>query len=289
MADGMSTPESQEPLSDRSGEFFATIRKTCLPRIDRASVPILGVQENEIRHDRTGILYRIAGHHFVLTASHDLRQIVEANIPLHLSMNKPGIMPVPLGNAKFHSTEEEGRDIATIWLPPDTAREIAEHKDFLPHNQIDLNGAESRGPFVFFGYPMRWSGHVVGDDYIMSMGLVFASFPHAGPRLESAHYDPRIHMLLNFTREAINSLQGRVDKLPKLHGISGCGVWQVGDMVGNQIKPRDAESVTLVAIQHRWFPDLNYIQATRIRYALGFVVENYPDARAAMNIVYPKR
>ena len=276
-------------LSNRIGDFFATINETCLQRIDRVSVPVLGVQNGEIQHDRTGILYRIADEHFVLTAAHDLHQIIKANIPLYLSMNKPGVIPLSLGKAKCHSTEEEGRDVAAIWLPPTTAREVAKHKDFLSHNQIDLNGAESRGPFLFFGYPMSWSGHVTSEGNVVSQGLVFATLPYDGPRLESAHYDQNVHMVLNFKRDAINCLQGGVDTLPKLNGISGCGIWQVGDIISKDVKARDEESVTLVGIQHRWFPDLNYIQATKIRFAIGFIAENYPDVQAAMKIVYPKR
>lgn len=196
---------------------------------------------------------------------------------------------MPLGDARFHSTEDVGRDVAAIWLPPETAQEIAQHKDFLSHNQIDLRGAESRGPFVFFGYPMNWSGHVVEDDYIVSMGLVFATFPHTGPRRQSTFYDPNVHMLLDFTRDAINFSRGGVDQLPELYGISGCGVWQVGDIIEKEVKARDEDNVTLVAIQHRWIEELNYIQATKIRYALGFVIDNFPGARGAMNLVYPKR
>jgi len=284
----MSNDEPKHELSDRSREFFKAIHETCLRRIDRASVPILGVQDDEIRHDRTGILYQVGGNHFVLTAAHSLQQIVKANIPLYLSINRPGVMPLPLADAKFCSTEEEGRDVAAIWLPPDTAGEIAKYKDFLPHNQIDLNGAQSRGPFVFFGYPMDWSGHVVDVDHIVSQGLVFATFPHVGLRHESAVYDPSIHLVLNFTRDAINSLQGSIDRLPKLFGISGCGIWQVGDIVGKEVRPRSEDSVSLVGIQHRWFPDLNYIQGTHIRYALAVVAQNFPDTQLAMNIVYPK-
>ena len=95
-------------------KLFATINETCVTRIDRASVPVLGVQDNEILHDRTGILYRIADEHFVLTAAHYLHQIVKANIPLYLSMNKPGVLPLYLGKAKCYSTEDEGRDVAAI-------------------------------------------------------------------------------------------------------------------------------------------------------------------------------
>lgn len=285
----MPTREDQPILSDKEREFFVTIDKTCLPRIDRASVPILGIQGDKIVHDRTGVLYRIGGNHFVLTAAHKLQRIVESSIPLYLSMNKANVMPLPLADAKFCSTEEEGRDVAAIWLPPETANEVARHKEFLAHNQINLDGADSCGPFVFFGYPMDWSGQVVSPDHILSRGLAFATLAHNGKRLDSAHYDPNVHMLLHFARDAVNALQGSVATLPKLHGISGCGVWQVGDIIGNGVRPRHAESITLVGIQHRWFPSLDYIQATKIRYALGLVLENYPEARAAMNLAYPGR
>lgn len=130
---------------------------------------------------------------------------------------------------------------------------------------------------------------VVSEDYVASQGLVFVTLPYDRPRLESAHYDQNVHMVLNFKRDAINCLQGSVDTLPKLHGISGCGIWQVGDIIGKEVKARDEESVTLVGIQHRWSPDLYYIKATKIRFVIGFVAENYPDVQAAMKIVYPKQ
>lgn len=283
----MPTDDSKPTLSERSREFFASINETCLPRIDRATVPILAVQNDEIVHGYTGVLYRIADHHFVLTAAHKLRQIVEANIPLYLSMNKRGVLPIPLAEARFHSTEEEGRDVAAIWIPPETASEVAKHREFLSHNQINFSGAESRGPFAFFGYPGEWSGHVVDEDSILSQGLVFPTFPYNGPQPKSAHFDPAVHMLLHFTRDAMNTLDGSIDKLPEPFGISGCGIWQVGDILEKELKARDESSVKLVGIQHRWSRKSDYIQGTKIAYLLNFILENYPEARAAMNLVYP--
>ena len=133
----MSTDESTATLSERSRRFFETINQSCLRRIDRVSVPILGVQDDQIRHDRTGVLYRVANDHFILTAAHSLQKIVEANIPLYVSMNKPGVTPVPLCDARFHWTEDVVRDFAAIWLPPETVQEIVQHKDFLSRNQFD--------------------------------------------------------------------------------------------------------------------------------------------------------
>jgi hypothetical protein len=270
-----------------SKDFFKTINETCLPKIDRVSVPILGIQDDEIKHDRSGVLYQIADEHFVLTAAHNLHQTVEAQIPLYLLMNKPSILPIPL-KAKFYSTEEDGRDISVIWLPPDTACEVAKHKEFLSHDQIDLNGAESRGPFVFFGYPMDWSGLKVSKEYLASQALAFVTFPHDGPLLDSTYYDQKIHMVLNFTDSAINAIQGDINILPKLNGISGCGIWQVGDLCDKEVKARDEDSITLVGIQHGWSSGLNYIMATKICFAMSLIAGEFPETKAAMKIIYPK-
>ena len=287
-SDALQTDGNYSEITERSRKFFDETNKSCLPQIDRFSVPILAVQDDRILHNRTGVLYRIANDYFVLTASHKLPETVNANIPLYLSMNKPGVVPIPLADAKFHSTEEVGRDVSAIWLPPETVEEIAKHKDFLSHNQIDLNGANSRGPFAFFGYPMDWSGHLVSDEYVRSLGLAFATFPHSGPMYEEAFFDPKLHVAMNFSRDGIQALTGKVDYLPKLHGISGCGVWQIGDMVDGELRPRNENTVTLVAIQHRWFPMHDYIQATRIGWALSYIAENFPGVRAPMEIAYPK-
>jgi hypothetical protein len=284
----MTMAEEENHLPERHRQFFTDINEGCLRRVDRASVPLLGVQDEKIVHDRTGVLYRAGGHHFILSASHSLQKIVEHNIPLYVSMNRPGVMPIGLGPAKFSSTEEIGRDVSAIWLPPEIANEIAKYKDFLPHRQIDLEGADSRGPFAFFGYPMAWSGHVI-QDYIVSEGLVFLGFPHTGLRHKEALYDPKLHMVMGFERDAINELKGGIDRLPRLKGISGCGIWQVGDIEDKKAVARSTETVTLVGIQHTWYPDLNYVQGTKIRHALAFIQQNFPEVSPAMSIVYPKK
>jgi hypothetical protein len=233
----MPSDESQACVSARSREFHASLASACLPRIDNATVPILGIQDDQFRHDRTGVLYRVAGHHFVLTAAHDLRKIVELNIPLYLSVNVAGVGPLPLADVKFHSTEvERGRDVAAIWLPPDLAQQIANHKEFLNHNQVNLNPIEPRTPYVFFGYPMGWSGHFLAENHLFSMPLVFSTFEHEGQRDALAFHDPNLHILLNCTRDAVNLQKESIDRLPALKGISGCGIWHVADRGANGLR-----------------------------------------------------
>ncbi len=67
-------------------KFFAEIHDGCIPRIDRATITTVGIQDDEIKHDRTGVLYRITDDHFILTAAHKLRGIVDLEIPLYISV-----------------------------------------------------------------------------------------------------------------------------------------------------------------------------------------------------------
>jgi hypothetical protein len=89
-------------------------------------------------------------------------------------------------------------------------------------------------------------------------------------------------------REGIAPLANRRDYLPVLKGISGCGIWQVGDRTQSGLRARTGETVALVGIQHTWYPDLNYVQATRIGYPLALINEYYPDTKGPMSLVYPK-
>ena len=95
-------------------------------------------------------------------------------------------------------------------------------------------------------------------------------------------------MVLHYSPEAINVSQGDKEILPKLYGISKCGIWQVGDITEKEVIARNEESLTLVGIQHIWIKNINYIQATKIGYAMSLIVENYPTTKPAMKIIYPK-
>ena len=273
-------------ISKRSQEFHAAINEHCLPRIERATVPILGVQNDKIVHDRTGVLYQVGTDHFVLTAAHDLREIVQQNIPLYLSANVKDVDPIPLTEARFISTETDDRDVGVIWIPPSLADEVKKHRQFLYHHQVNLEPIKHKTPYLFFGYPMDWSARVVAQNHIQSMGLGFSTFPHKGSLHSTAIFRDEVHMALIFTREAIAPLANRQDYLPKVNGMSGCGVWQVGDWKSGSLKACTDNTLSLVGIQHTWYPDLNYVQATRIGYPLALINEYYPNTNDPMRLVY---
>jgi hypothetical protein len=166
------------------------------------------------------------------------------------------------------------------------AREIGKEKTFLRHNQISHDSIQRRTPYIIFGFPGAWSGHVVAERHVLSKGMAFATFEYEGELYPSAIHHPDVHFAVIFSRDAIRAHDRANDTLPKPHGISGCGVLQLADRTENGIKLRTANTLTLMGIQHTWFPDHDYVQVTRIGYLLAIINQQFPDTVGPMKLVY---
>lgn len=118
------TNEDSSEAADRAAEFMTRVQEEALPRIVNSTVPFYAVQDDQVKRDRSGVLLRIADEHFILTASHKLKAIVEAQIHLYVGWDEVEKVPVPIPDAIFHTTEEDNRDVAAIKLPNCTLGEL---------------------------------------------------------------------------------------------------------------------------------------------------------------------
>ena len=271
---------------DAAVQFFARLKEESIPRIERSTVPLYGIRDAQIRRDRTGVLYKVAGHHFILTASHYLRTLVEDNIPLCVDRTDGLSLPVPLAGAMFHGTEEEGRDVAAIKLPADVAKQLLPQKEFLTHSEVRLTDENADSLYVVFGYPERWSG-VATRSSVLSRPLVYVCRPYEGECDPTACFDPKVHVVLAFEQNAYNIFQETTEELPPLQGVSGCGIWKVADWSSEGLQRWQPEHTSLVALQHHWDRNRDYVRGTWLGYALALIKDKYPDVSAAMDLVYP--
>ena len=278
---------SESTFSQFATDFFARLKAQCLPRIDKVTVPFYGVQDDQVKRDRTGVLYRVGGHHFILTASHYLRPIVENGIPLYVDRADFKSLPIPLAAAKFHTTEEEGRDVAAVKLPEGVVEKLLETKEFLTHADVRLTDDAEDSLYLMFGFPEDWSG-VANESSLAAHPLIFASCRYHGERHPDAFFDPKVHIVLQFDQSAVTVPDNSKEQLPRLHGVSGCGIWKVANWSRESLERWHPDQVSLVAIQHRWFPQSKYIQGTWVGYVLALIQENYPEVSTAMNLIYPK-
>jgi hypothetical protein len=268
--------------------FLTRLKAEGIPRIEKAAVAFYGVQDEQVKRDRTGVLYRIADLHFILTASHGLRQIVQNKIPLFIDCADRRELPIPITDAVFHSTEQDGRDVAAIKLSNEVVQRLRPHKEFLTHADVMLNTEQSRALYLLFGYPALWSGFV-SETAVRSYGLAYTCLRYDGERDPYEFFDEAVHIALGFDQEAMSMADQTTQQLPQLEGISGCGIWRMAELTKEGVQCWRPEDVCLVALQHRWFPERKYIQGTWIGYALALIQDNYPRVSAAMELVYPQR
>jgi len=272
-----------------SSEFFRKLAVQCCPHIERFTIPFYVVQDEQVKLNRTGVLYRIADHHFILTASHGLGGIVGQNIPLYILPADAGAVPLPLMGATFHWTEEDnGRDVAAIKLSPDCVKKLQPANAFLTHGRIDQCD-DGCGLYLVFGYPMEWSG-LVGPEKLVSRPLVYATRRYESELSPEAYYDANVHIVLEFNQETVDALGGGRSLLPSIKGVSGSGIWRVASWNAGSVADWSPKQLRLVALQNRKITHGNrsYIQGTWVKYALGLILDNYPDLRRAMNLVYPR-
>lgn len=264
-------------------EFAQKLDSEVLPRIDDVTVHLWHVQDEVLKANRSGVLYRIADHHFVLTAGHQLRAILQSNIPLCVRDGNEPELGVPLIGSRFHSTEEGARDIAIIKLTDEAVDKISSRKSFLGHNKVDRSRDLSPGFYVLFGYPLKWS-----EGRRVPRALAFLSREYKGEPAEGSAFDPEVHIRLHFEQDAVALPGGQGACLPDIHGVSGCGIWRVADASRCGFDNWSPSEYRLVGLQHTWVRKSKYVYGTWITDCLDLVELNYPDTGAAMALVYPR-
>jgi hypothetical protein len=267
--------------------FFRHVGDEAFPLIDAATVPIYGFQDNKVKQDRTGILFRIAGTYFILTAAHRIQEIIQAKIPLLVDFSTKHKIPIPLVEAKFYGTEEEnGRDVAVIAIPPSVVSDLPAQRRFLTLADIDREPKPKKGFYAVFGFPTEWYRKV--EDVQRTDPLSFFGSIYEGELDPNEFFDPRVYIAITFDRNAINVLTGKQRQLPQVTGMSGCGIWRLVNKSKAEITGWSVDKIRLVAIQHRWSRERQYIKGTWITYALDLIWENYPSLRGAWKLYYRK-
>ena len=278
-------------MAGPTDEFVRRLDEEVLPQIERVTVLLCGAQDGELEANSTGVLYSIAGHHFILTAAHDLRVIVESSIPLCVLDTDPPELRVPLVGAQFHCTEHgsqgigarPARDVAAIHLPDDAVEQLRCRKSFLAHNKVDRSRNRTYGFHVLFGYPAEWA-----QGQPVPRALAFLSREYRGKPAQGSAFDPHLHVALDFQQNAIALPSAQGACLPDILGVSGCGIWRVADATPGGLRNWSPSEYRLVALQHSWARKSNYVYGTWIAYCLDLIEHEYPDASSPMGLVYPR-
>ena len=269
------------------GSLLSSIESECLPFIERHTVPMFFHMNGSTALDRSCVLYRSADCYFLFTATHKTLSALRSFGANYLFLRPTERIDdiVPLSKCTLHHTEHDGvsRDVAAIKLSEETVRLISPHKDFLTHNRIG-QGDDGKGQYLVFGYPCEWGGFI--ENGIRAEPMVYIAKEFEGSKEVSVAYDPRLHLRLDFRGEKHDPQTGAYCPMPSLHGLSGCGIWRVTSHPTN-FDNWTAAQLRLVATVTHTDPEKNFIQGTRITFALDLILANYPELGKAMDLIYP--
>jgi len=144
---------------------------------------------------------------------------------------------------------------------------------------------QPNGLYYFFGHPAQLLNKT-SPRTIRSNPIGVLCCKYTGAVHESEGYDPNVHVFLQFENKGISIRDGSELEAPRLHGISGCGIWRLCTFTNNEVSKLDGGKLRLVAVQHSALHG-RYVRGTRIESIQSLIVQAFPDLKRAMELGYP--
>lgn len=253
-----------------------------IARIDaywRSVVPVFGFQNGKAVQDRTGILFQVADHHFLITASHDLNWISE-NVPIFIAPHGPGIDPIQL-TGRMTGTEDASIDIAIMRLASENVEYLLPERQFLRMTSLDFLSRSSNGIYVVQGYPVELGRIDMDVGKVRTRGMRYCTDIYEGelPAMDYP-FDDDIHVSLQHHLDE-HDLSGNAIKSPKITGMSGGAIWRLAESIDGKLEVNEPK---LVAVQTKAKTG-EFLKGTWIKYALELIAKTYPELRPAMSLL----
>jgi hypothetical protein len=253
------------------------------PDIGKAIVPICWLLKDDIGLDRTGVLFQVGESHFLLTASHGIKALLKENIPLFIPVISPEADPIPLVGSLFRGIDECDVDVVVAELDHETAYRLSLQNRFLRFNELDVKDHQNDGLYLVCGFPQEWFRK---EQNVRPKAMVFFGRKYVGELNPLSHFDPGVHLVVGYERQGCSAIDNEPALLPKVNGMSGCGIWRILEWPPQRIESWEPSHCKLVAIQHSWDENRSYIKGTWVRHALSLIYHNYPQHQAALTVAY---
>ncbi len=295
-------------LSDDGDAFISVVQKQTVPRIEQSTVPFFHLRKNPqtneyengvIDKDRSGVLLKIGDDHFLLTAAHNIPDMVRDKIFLCMSWDEDEHAPIPITTDQIAVSDERTLDVAAIKLLPETAEKLLRRHTPLSLADLAIDCRSSDGLFLIVGYPragteffeQKWNDPYPHEIKTESLKCICKRMLD-GWKHDKLQYSPEMHIVVGMSASSVSGTSGQPEVLPDhggIQGISGCGIWFIADR--NRKLPLSAFGVSdckLVAIEHSYDEAAGRVAGTWIDVALAFLSLNFPETRPAMKLIYPQ-
>ena len=267
-----------------------------------STVAIVIATPPTVRLFGTGVLFQIADSPFLVTAGHiaHFAHTYRKTIGLGATGHER-VIPIVSGgftsSVPAQGMEDDPYDVAVYPIPPDMAEKL-HRKRFLRIGDVSSDDPGPKAVFSVFGYPGVWCDpSIPAEERMDARAFEFTTYAYDGDTTTFTGYQPRLHLLLSAGTEYMTwpdgstadfrDRKGQPVPFPRgLKGISGAGVWHVGDLA----VPLDkwgACPARLVGVDTGVYHASGAITATRWAVVTTVIHKAFPDLRRSIELWMP--
>ena len=252
-------------------------------------LPIYARYNGELRQHATGTLFRFADSYFLITASHAIREYIEAksyyeDIQLMLHGGADKLFPI---GGEFAASKKilapashlpDPADIAIWKLDEQTFEDLGgARRSYL--NSADIAPYDSchTGWFLVQGFPCVDTDISIPNKTIQHRAFVWLAEPYVGSP-QPRNFDAAWHLALTGPDEP--------QMRESLVGISGCSIWSIGEASSNS--NWELDRARIVGIETHVDSNRRVIMGVRWGLAAILLVKAFPELVKAMQILLPK-
>ncbi len=271
--------EGDGDAEDDFSRFRDKVAAAINDSIDHYTVPLCVDHGKKTIANRSGVLLQIADMHFLVTAGHDMVELLTEGHSIGIAMPVKGSHAILLTKEKFWTTKDKQEDISVTQLTPPVVAYIKDHYRYVRLTSLMSRDdpSQGKGMYLIYGFPDAIVGpDDEGDTAVESWWYLTVRYRGEYSNVED--YNPRLHFVLDYERNTHNKDGVRVHP----PGMSGCGIWFVGHPHTHSLF--NADDFKLVAIQNRWHKGYEYAKGTWIDNVLLILWKYYPDTHKPMQL-----
>ncbi|MCH7534437.1 MAG: hypothetical protein IH948_01580 [Bacteroidetes bacterium] len=179
--------------------------------------------------DSSGVLLRVKGQHFLITAGHIFLENNAEDIGIMIG-NTFNILK---GDVKYvnpsQSEQADKIDIAVWKLEDDVVKSLELGYSFLPFEKIDFeHNIETEPKYLVVGFPWRGTTEDKANKKLKSSPLIFLTKKSESPFYKRLKFEEHSNLLIDYRQKKVKNFDtGQVQQNKSPEGVSGCGVWHI--------------------------------------------------------------
>lgn len=221
-------------------DFYDDICDKIAKEISKFTPQLFSVKDHKSRlpprADSSSVLLSVRNRFFLITAGHTIHSY---------DLNCIGVM---LGNDfytiggllkcfepnELNDYDPNKIDMAVFELEHNTVNVIKEKYQFLQWNKVGLNHSSSnKSPYLTFGYPGQKTKKHYPTKQIIPSPFILRTIGTSNECYIKAGIDTNKIIILAVDQKRVaSSFTKEIEILPELGGISGCGVWSIFNLLG---------------------------------------------------------